>query len=326
MTQPPTYLVTGAAGFIGARFIESCQRRKILTLSVDREKHFLARKEHQIIDFGKILDFETLFDWLKKNRPPLNAIVHLGAITDTRETNGELLHRYNTGYSQSLWNYAVAEQIPFIYASSAATYGDGTCGYRDDEKLIPQLKPLNPYGESKQKFDLWILAQEASSSCPPFWSGFKFFNVYGFGESHKGFMSSVVLHAFQEIQEKGQFCLFRSHREGVPDGFQKRDFVFVDDVVEVLHFAIEKPIERGIFNLGTGQARTFLDLAHSVFTVLNRPEKIQFIDMPLDIRDKYQYFTEAKMEKLQSKGYPCSWTPLEVGVEKYFKRILSSNA
>ena len=213
-------------------------------------------------------------------------------------------------------------EIPFIYASSAATYGSGAYGYQDDERFIPCLQPLNAYGDSKQKFDLWALEQEKLGQVPSSWVGFKFFNVYGFGERHKGFMSSVVLHAFEEIQSQGKVTLFKSHRPDVAHGDQKRDFVFVDDVVKVLHFAIEKPIRRGIFNLGTGKARAFLDLAKAVFKALDLPEKIQFQDTPLEIRQKYQYFTQATMDRLREEGFIDPFTTLESGVEQSVQRFL----
>ncbi len=321
-----TYLVTGAAGFIGSRFIESCTEKGISLISVDREALFKDRHPHLYLNFsfGRIVDLENLFEWLQNQRPELDAIVHLGAITDTREGHLPLLQRLNIEYSKSLWSYAHQNKIPFIYASSAATYGDGSLGYNDDETLISSLHPLNPYGDSKLKFDLWALDQEKQGNHPPTWSGFKFFNVYGWGERHKGFMSSVVLHAFDEIQKTGQVTLFKSHREEIADGFQKRDFIDVADILEVLHFAIKKPIQRGIYNLGTGQARTYLDLAKAVFRALNQPEKIQFIDTPLSIRDKYQYFTEAKMDRLRAQGDHRPFTSLENGVQKYIEKLLTA--
>jgi ADP-L-glycero-D-manno-heptose 6-epimerase len=208
-----------------------------------------------------------------------------------------------------------------IYASSAATYGDGAQGYDDDESKLGLLKPLNLYGESKHKFDLWALEQEKRGVQPPHWAGFKFFNVYGFGERHKGRMASVVLHSSTQIKSQGFVRLFKSHREGIADGHQKRDFVYVGDVISVLHFALDQPISRGIFNLGTGQARTFLDLTRAVFKAMHREEKIDFVDTPVEIRDKYQYFTEARMQKLKSAGYTQPFTSLEEGVKAYLERL-----
>ena len=317
------YLVTGAAGFIGSRWVEFCNQKHISIISVDRLDLFESRPENQGLAFGEKVDLHHLFDWLDQTNPHIDAIVHLGAITDTRESDQAKLDDLNLGYSQRIWTYATQHKIPLIYASSAATYGDGQLGYTDDETQIPQLHALNLYGDSKQKFDLWALEQERRNFCPPQWSGFKFFNVYGFGESHKEFMSSVVLHAYHQIEKNQQVTLFKSHKTGIPDGHQKRDFIFIDDILKVLHFALEKPIQRGIFNLGTGQARTFLDLARGVFAATHHPEKIRFVDTPELIRDKYQYFTQASMDKLRAEGYKEPFTSLEEGIAHYLKRLHS---
>ncbi len=314
-------LVTGAAGFIGARFVEACQKRSYSVISVDEPSYFSSRTEHRNIQFGQIVDRATLFDWLKTRRPTLRGIVHLGACTDTTEMDEQYLTRMNLDYSKSIWTYASQNKIPLVYASSAATYGDGTLGYDDDESLIPSLKPLNPYGESKRLFDLWALNQEKEGVKPPSWSAFKFFNVYGFGERHKEKMASVALHAFDQIRNTGKVRLFKSHRSDIAHGYQKRDFIFVEDVIDVLFFALEKPISRGIYNLGTGKARTFLDLVRPVFSTLQKPENIEFIDTPLALRDRYQYFTEAKMDRLCVQGYLKSFTSLEAGVSKYVREL-----
>lgn len=324
-SKASTYLITGAAGFIGARFVDSCHLRNIRVISVDHEKHFHHRVENLNVRHDQIIDRDQLLNWLKSQGPQLSAIVHLGAVTDTREMNTERLQRLNLDYSKALWDYASEKKVPLIYASSAATYGDGTFGYDDEESLIPNLRALNPYGESKQRFDLWALEQERNGNHPPQWAGFKFFNVYGFGERHKGFMSSVILHSFDQIQTSEQVTLFKSHRPEVADGLQKRDFIFVEDVVEALHFAIEKPILRGIYNLGTGQARSFLELAQAVFKALNKAENIRFVDTPLSIRDKYQYLTEAKMDRLRSQGFLRPFTPLESGVLRYVQQLRSGS-
>ena len=318
-------LVTGAAGFIGARFVESCVNRKIPVISADESSFFTSRSEHKGIDFGRIIDRRELIDRLKREKPALSSIVHLGARTDTTDTDLAALKEANLDYSQALWNYAVEQKVPFVYASSAATYGDGSHGYDDDESLIPRLRPLNPYGESKQQFDLWVLAEERKGRTPPAWSGFKFFNVYGFGERHKGRMASVVLHAYDQIREGGRVRLFKSHKAGIADGHQKRDFIYVGDVVEALHYACSKPIARGLFNLGTGEARTFLDLAKAVFRETGRPERIDFIDTPPAIRERYQYFTQARMDRLRSEGYAAPFTPLETGVCLYVKDLSASS-
>ena len=315
-------LVTGAAGFVGARFVESCAGRGLPVVSVDRAELFRSRPEHAGIAFGEIVDRDALGSWLGERGAGLRAIVHLGACTDTTETDRTLLQRLNVDASKFLWRFATAARLPFVYASSAATYGAGTQGWDDDPDLIPKLEPLNPYGASKQEFDLWALAEEREGRHPPVWSGFKFFNVYGFGERHKGRMASVVLQAFDQIRARGSVRLFRSHRPGIADGEQKRDFVHVDDVVAVLHFALAKPVRRGIFNLGTGHARSFLDLARAVFAALRVPEQIEFIDTPADIRERYQYFTEARMERLRAEGWERPFTPLEEGVRRTVERLL----
>jgi len=314
-------LVTGAAGFIGARFVESCAARGLDVVSVDRTAHFVERPEHAGVAFGRIVDRDALFAWLADERPRLSGIVHLGACTDTTQLDVAYLERVNVDYSRRLWNYAAERQVPFVYASSAATYGDGAHGYDDDEARVDALVPLNPYGDSKQRFDRFALAEAERGAAPPAWSGFKFFNVYGFGERHKGRMASVVLHAFDQIRATGGVRLFRSHREGVADGEQKRDFVAVEDVVDALHFALAKPLARGLYNLGTGRARSFLDLAHATFAALGRAPAIEFIDTPPELRARYQYFTEARMRKVRAAGWPHPSTPLEQGVARYVERL-----
>ncbi len=314
-------LVTGAAGFIGSRFVHACNARGIPVVSVDEVKHFSGRSEHAGIDFGEQVELENLFDWLAAKSYAFRGIVHLGACSDTTETDQAFLDRVNLEYSKNIWNYATAHATPLVYASSAATYGGGEQGYEDDEGSFDKLEALNLYGDSKLKFDIWALEQEALGIEPSVWSGFKFFNVYGPGERHKGKMSSVVLQAFDQIRATGGMKLFRSHREGIEDGNQRRDFIFVDDVVDVLFFALEHPIRRGIYNLGTGKARPFYDLARAVFHSLEVPENISFIDMPEAIRGQYQYFTEATMEKLSSQGYDKPFTSLEEGVRQYVQAL-----
>jgi ADP-L-glycero-D-manno-heptose 6-epimerase len=317
-------LVTGAAGFIGARFVESCGRRGIPVVSVDRGESFADRVEHRGLDFGTIVDFERLDAWLTAGPRDLAGIVHLGACTDTTEMDVAYLRRVNLEYSQRLWRWATEQRVPLVYASSAATYGDGALGYDDDEALLPRLAPLNPYGESKQQFDLWALAEERAGRRPPSWTGFKFFNVYGFGERHKGKMASVILHAFDQIRAGGEVRLFKSYRPDFADGAQRRDFVSVDDVVAVLHFALDRAVPRGVFNLGTGTSRTFLDLAHATFAALGVPPRIRFIDMPEGLRERYQYSTEARMDRLRAAGYAPPFSSLEDGVRRYVDRLLAA--
>jgi ADP-L-glycero-D-manno-heptose 6-epimerase len=317
-------VVTGAAGFIGARFVESCNRRGVPVVSVDRAASFSERPEHRGLDFGTILDVDELDAWLQATPRDLAGIVHLGACTDTTEMDVDYLRRVNLEYSQRLWRFASAHGVRFVYASSAATYGDGAAGYDDDEGLIPLLRPLNPYGDSKQQFDVWALAEEHAGRRPPAWSGFKFFNVYGFGERHKGKMASVILHAFDQIRADGEVRLFQSHRADFADGAQRRDFVFVEDVVAVLQFALEQPLARGIFNLGSGVSRTFLDLAHATFAALGLPPRVRFIPMPESLRSRYQYATEARMERLRAAGWTAPFTTLEEGARRYVRRLLAA--
>ena len=313
-------VVTGAAGFIGARLVDALAARGRRVGSVDQLGYFESRPEHAAVDFGLRLPPEGLVDWLR-NRTDIEVIVHLGACTDTRETDQNKLTRMNVASSQQLWRYAVEARVPFLYASSAATYGAGELGYDDDEALLPRLRPLNLYGESKQQFDLWALEQERLGSAPPAWTGFKFFNVYGFGERHKGTMASVVLHAFDQISRSGRVRLFKSHRSDIADGHQARDFIAVEDVVAVMMTLIDRPIPRGIFNLGTGQARTFLDLARAVFAAGSWPEQIEFIDTPPDVRRHYQYFTQARIDRLRAAGYSAPFTSLEDGVGRYVSKL-----
>jgi ADP-L-glycero-D-manno-heptose 6-epimerase len=218
-----------------------------------------------------------------------------------------------------VWDLATLFNIPLLYASSAATYGSGEHGYTDDHDIVSKLKPLNPYGDSKNDFDKWVLKQNAT---PPFWAGMKFFNVYGPNEYHKSRMASVIFHSYNQIINSGKVRLFRSHRPDFGDGQQLRDFVYVKDVVAVLIFMMENQPEPGLYNLGTGKARTFYDLATATFRAAGVEPDIEFIDTPADIRDKYQYFTEAEMTKLRKAGYTAEFTTLENGVKDYVQNYL----
>ncbi len=248
-------------------------------------------------------------------------ILHIGARTDTTEFDKKVFDKLNLNYTKSVWKGCVKHGIPLIYASSAATYGMGEYGYSDDHALVEKLKPLNPYGESKNEFDKWALKQEKK---PVFWAGFKFFNVYGPNENHKGRMASVIWHAFKQISETGKMKLFRSHNPLFEDGKQLRDFIYVKDVVDVLYYFMNQRPNSGIYNLGTGHARTFLDLAMATFSSMDKKPEVEFIDTPADIRDKYQYFTEAKMEKLHEAGFSEPFYTLEEGIEEYVQEFLIS--
>ncbi len=315
-------LVTGAAGFVGYQFVERCRHDGIPVISVDEPAHFDTRPEHAGADFGTMVGRDALFDWLAATEPALGGIVHLGACTDTTETDEQFLARVNVAYSQRLWTFATAHGVPFVYASSAATYGDGANGYDDDESRLPRLVPLNAYGRSKLAFDLWALAQERAGAAPPAWSGWKFFNVYGYGERHKGRMASVVLHAYDQARAGGPVRLFRSHRVDVPDGHQSRDFVDVRDVVSVLSHALVARVPRGIRNLGSGVSRTYLDLACGVCRALGVGETVAFIDTPPEIRSRYQYFTQANVRRLREEtGYVAPFASLERGIAAYVEQL-----
>ena len=252
----------------------------------------------------------------------IDFIFHIGARTDTTEFDMTIFDELNLDYTKAIWNYCVDRNVPLVYASSAATYGGGECGFDDDPKGIPQLKPLNPYGDSKQLFDIWALEQEKK---PPFWVGLKFFNVFGPNEYHKGRMASVVLHAFNQIKEKGAMKLFMSHNPDYDHGGQLRDFVYIKDVLNIITFWYKHQSNSGIYNLGTGQARTFKDLAKSVFAALNLEDDISFIPTPEDIRDKYQYYTQAEMQRTLDAGYNLGFTSLEDGIKDYVQNYLVKN-
>jgi ADP-L-glycero-D-manno-heptose 6-epimerase len=248
----------------------------------------------------------------------------LGARADTTETDWKVLDELNLEYSKTIFSFCYQLNIPLIYASSAATYGNGELGYSDN--LLPeQLKPLNLYAESKNQFDDWVLGQVIDEETPPMWQGLKFFNVYGAGESHKGRMASMVWHAYEQIRTSGKVRLFRSHHPDFADGEQSRDFVHVSDVCAVIHhFCTQYQAPSGLFNLGTGKSRTFLSLVQAVFKNMNLPEQIEWVDTPADIRDKYQYFTEADIAKLRKAGYKNPFLTLEAGVETYIKQLAST--
>jgi len=313
-------IVTGAAGFIGSCLISKLNSENFnAIIAVDDFNNPDKNKNLDGKTFIKQVSIGALFEWLDKNHEEVEFIFHIGAITDTAEFDREKLLRMNTNYTKTIWNKCIDYQIPLVYASSAATYGMGELGYADDEAIIPNLKPLNPYGESKNDFDKWAIAQEKQ---PFFWAGLKFFNVYGPNEYHKGRMASVVFHAYRQINKTGGMKLFRSHKPDVADGEQERDFVYVNDVTDVCYFFMHNRKNPGIYNVGNGKARTFLDLTRAVFYALDKQENITFIDTPEDIRDKYQYFTEAKMDKLYRVGYHKSFHTLENGIKDYVRNYL----
>ena len=324
-------VVTGAAGFIG-----SCMVRRLNDAGYNDivvVDDFSRPDKMRNLDGKKMrgeVHRNNFVRWLERNHPEIDAVLHIGARTDTTEMDTAIFDELNLEYSKALWMLCSGFDIPFYYASSAATYGLGEVGYSDDQSLIPDLKPLNPYGQSKQDFDLWVLETlkntpggPGKTSQPSSWAGFKFFNVYGPNEYHKGRMASVIFHTARQIKATGGMKLFRSHRPDFKDGEQSRDFIYVKDVVDVLLFFLEKRPPSAIYNLGTGKARTFLDLARGTFQALDLQPNISFVDTPADIRDTYQYFTEADMHKLREHaGYHEPFYGLEAGIEDYVKRYL----
>jgi ADP-L-glycero-D-manno-heptose 6-epimerase len=316
-TQPNKVMiiVTGAAGFIGSNLIQRLNQDNFnAIIAVDKFDNPEKNKNLVGLKIQEKVDRDQLMDWLAKNYETVEFIFHIGARTDTTESDVELLNKLNTQYTKDIWKACCQYQIPLVYASSAATYGLGELGYDDNEATIPRLKPLNPYGDSKQAFDVWALQQKEK---PFFWAGLKFFNVYGPNEYHKGRMASVVWHAYNQIQKTGKMKLFRSHNPAYKDGEQMRDFVYLKDVVEVCIFLMHHRKDSGIYNLGSGTARTFNDLANAVFHALNKPVNIEYVDTPADIRDKYQYFTEAGMGKLKGIGYQKKFSSIETSIQEY---------
>ena len=313
-------VVTGAEGFIGSALAEGLNQAGFLDLVLVDDFSTGVRSTNLAGKlFTEKVERTHFHDWLTKNEQHVQFIFHIGARTDTTEKNEAVFKELNLDYTRELWNQCIKYGIPMVYASSAATYGNGENGYTDDESRLHWLKPMNPYGHSKNEFDKWAVSQ---SKQPYFWAGLKFFNVYGPNEYHKGRMASVILHAYQQITETGKLKLFKSHREEYKDGEQKRDFIYVKDLVDVCIYLMHHRNNSGIYNLGTGHARTWNDLAKAIFNALNMPVNIEYIDIPEDIRDTYQYFTEADMSKLRSIGYTREFTSIEDGVNDYVRNYL----
>lgn len=317
-------IVTGAAGFIGSCLTGLLNSSGITDLILvddfsrsDKEPNLVGKS------YRHLVHRDEFFDWLERERPLIDTCYHLGARTDTTEFDYAVHERLNLVFSKRIWDYCTRHGIPLVYASSAATYGDGALGYRDDHDLVGQLQPLNPYGISKNEFDKWALQQ---ADAPPYWYGLKFFNVYGPNEYHKGRMASVIFHAFHQIRAYGYVNLFRSHRPDVADGRQLRDFIHVSDVISVCRWLAQHHPDSGLYNLGTGSARSFEDLATATFAGLDLQPDIRFIDMPEDIRARYQYFTEADMSKLKNAGYHRPFLSLEEGVDRYVRHFLTTGA
>lgn len=316
-------IITGGAGMIGSMIawhINTVLKRDDM-LIVDRITHPDQWQNLVKREYVNYLDKDELFDFLATAKN-VEAIIHMGAISATTERDFNKLVQDNIRYSQALWNWCTEQKVPYFYASSAATYGSGDAGYDDDESQINQLRPLNGYGYSKQFFDQWALKQVTQKNTPPRWAGFKFFNVYGPNEYHKERMASVAFHTFNQFSETGSMKLFKSHVAGYEDGMQLRDFVYVKDAAAVIVHFVQHATASGIYNIGTGQARAFKDLATAVMTSMGKAPAITYIDMPQDLHGKYQYFTEANMAKLKAAGYSQAFHSLEDGVRDYVQNYL----
>lgn len=318
-------IVTGAEGFIGSCLVAQLNANRFYDLVLvddfndipERAKNIEGKK------YKELVHRPIFFDWLEMNAHEVQFVFHIGARTDTSEKDVQIFNELNLWFSQRLFKACAAEGIPMVYASSAATYGAGENGYEDDETKLGLLHPLNPYGNSKNDFDKWVLEQEAR---PYFWAGLKFFNVYGPNEYHKGRMASVVLHAYHQIKNTSRVNLFKSHREEYKDGEQMRDFIYVKDLCDVCIFLMNHRKDSGIYNLGSGTARTWNDLAAAIFKALDKEPNITYIPIPEDIRESYQYFTEASMHKLRGIGYAKPFSTIEEGIKDYVQNYLEKNA
>ncbi|WP_420477644.1 ADP-glyceromanno-heptose 6-epimerase [Brevundimonas sp. FT23028] len=320
-------VVTGGAGFIGSNIVARlCAEDRHDVVVCDRMEEAALGKWKNLAKHG-IADFwqpEELFERLEQHADRVGSIVHMGAISSTTEADADLIMRTNFSLSRDLWDWCARRDARLIYASSAATYGDGDQGFEDDNSLegLSALRPLNAYGYSKFLFDQYAVKQAGRGHAPGQWAGLKFFNVYGPNEYHKGGMKSVVAQIWPKVQAGEPVTLFRSHNPNYADGGQMRDFVFVEDVVDIIAWLLETPSVSGVFNAGSGQARSFLDLASATFAAAGKAPQVEYVDTPLSIRDKYQYFTEARMERLRAAGYPGQSTPLEEGVRRYVQDFL----
>ena len=323
MEKNKTILLTGAAGFIGSYLLGFLNKQGYANIIIvdefDNEDKWFNFDDKEFIEK---VERSVLFDWLKENNPTIDFVFHLGARTDTTEFDYSIHEKLNVEYSKNIWNYCTEKSIPLVYASSAATYGSGELGYKDDHAIVEELQPLNPYGISKNEFDKWALKQTKQ---PPSWVGLKFFNVYGPNEYHKGRMASMIFHGYNQIKKTGEVKLFKSHNPEFKDGEQLRDFIYVADIAKVCYWLMQGNVESGLYNLGTGKARSFKDQITAIFNTLNKVPNIRYIDMPEDIRDKYQYFTEADMRKLKDSGYTEPFYSLEEGVADYVKNFLAGS-
>jgi ADP-L-glycero-D-manno-heptose 6-epimerase len=317
-------VITGGAGMIGSMIAWNLnQQGRDDLIIVDRQQHpeqWQNLCHRRIADY---LDKDELFPWLEsrhEHRKGIDAIIHMGAISATTERDFNRLVQDNLRYSQHLWAWCAKHEVPFLYASSAATYGAGENGYDDREQM---LRPLNGYGYSKYLFDQWVARQvKTGAATPPQWCGFKFFNVYGPNEYHKERMASVVFHTYNQVRDTGTMCLFKSDRADVADGMQSRDFIYVKDAASIVTYFLGNPQHSGIFNAGSGEARSFRDLAENVMVSMGKDKSITWIEMPDDLKGKYQYFTQAEIQKLRAAGYTQALTSLEDGIRDYVQNYL----
>ncbi len=315
-------VVTGAAGFIGSYIVGKLNREGFKDIViVDKFNDPLKDQNYQGKQYSQIIDRDDFFSWLASNHQQVQIIIHMGARTDTVGQEPEIYHQLNLEYSQLIWKACVNHGLPLIYASSASTYGDGSKGFDDGHELLPLFEPLNLYAQSKHDFDRWALSQTEQ---PYFWAGLKFFNVYGPNEYHKGRMASVILQAYHKISETNEMRLFRSDRPDIADGEQSRDFIYVEDVARVVRFFMDNRQHSGIYNVGTGVARTYIDLAKAVFKSMEKTENIGFMETPADLKGKYQYYTCANISKLRSIGYSEEFYSLEAGIDEYVRGYMKN--
>jgi len=337
MDKESNIVVTGAAGFIGSCLVSFLNlegyHHLILVDDFSQKDKEINLKEKK---FLQKIERELFFEWLQNEKPKIEFVYHIGARTDTTEFDYSVHEHLNVAYSKKMWMYCSENNIPLVYASSAATYGAGELGYKDDEKVIENLQPLNPYGISKNEFDKWALRQVRDGNSteiksPPAWAGLKFFNVYGPNEYHKARMASVIFHSYNQIIKNGFVKLFKSHKPEFKDGEQLRDFIYVKDVLKICSWFLgcwlknQQSFISGIYNVGTGNARSFNDLVKAAFAGMDLNPQIRYIDMPEDIRNTYQYYTQAEMQKIKTAGYSEKMFSLEEGVDDYIRNYLSKN-